>query len=81
MKDWSVYIVRCSDGTLYTGSTNDIERRLKMHNEGKGARYTSGRGPVQLGYRENGWTKSQAFAREAAIKSLTRLDKIKLCNM
>ena len=71
-KNWSVYIARCGDGTLYTGVTNDIPRRLKMHNDGKGAHYTRARRPVALVYQENGMTRSQALARECAIKALPK---------
>ena len=74
-KNWSVYIARCSDGTLYTGATNDIARRLNMHNDGKGAHYTRTRRPVALVYQENGMTRSQVLARECAIKALPKKAK------
>lgn len=70
-----VYIVLCSDKTYYTGYTTDIERRLKVHNEGKGAKYTKARCPVQLVYQETYPTKSEAMKREYAIKQLTRSQK------
>lgn len=73
-----IYIVECSDGTLYTGWTNNIERRIKEHNEGKGAKYTRCRRPVVLKYYEEFNTKQEAMKRECAIKKLTRKDKIKL---
>ena len=73
-----VYILRCSDGTLYTGITDDVERRLKAHNSGKGAKYTRGRGPVELVYREEQPDKSAALKREAAIKKLSRAQKLLL---
>lgn len=76
---WTVYILRCRDGTLYTGITDDLERRLKAHNAGKGARYTRGRGPVTLVYTEAAPDKSAALRREAAIKKLPRREKLKLC--
>lgn len=73
-----VYILRCGDGTLYTGSTNDVDRRAAAHNEGKGAKYTRGRGPVTVVYRELCQDKSEALRREAAIKRLTRTQKLTL---
>lgn len=73
-----VYILRCSDGTLYTGSTNDVDRRLAAHNQGKGAKYTRGRGPVTAVYREPCPDKAAALRREAAIKRLTRAQKLAL---
>lgn len=76
-----IYIVECCDGTYYTGYTNDIKKRIKAHNEGKGAKYTSGRRPVMLRYTEEYKTKSEALKREYAIKQLTRLEKQKLFNM
>ena len=66
------YILKCSDNSLYTGWTNDIKHRLKMHNEGKGAKYTRGRGPVELD------TKQEAMSKEAKIKRLTRKEKLLL---
>jgi len=75
-----VYILRCSDGTLYTGYTNNLEKRLKVHNSGKGAKYTRCRLPVELVYFEEYCTKSEATKREYAIKQLTRENKMKLVN-
>lgn len=75
-----VYILRCSDGTLYTGYTNNLQKRLKVHNSGKGAKYTRCRLPVKLVYFEEYCTKSEATKREYAIKQLTRENKIKLVN-
>jgi putative endonuclease len=72
------YIVKCADGTYYTGWTNCIERRLIAHNNGKGAKYTRARGPVELVYLEISATKEMAMSREAQIKSLTRRAKEKL---
>ena len=69
------YILKCKDDSLYTGWTNDIVHRLKMHNEGKGAKYTRGRGPVELVYLEEFETKQEAMSREAKIKRLTRKRK------
>lgn len=72
------YILKCNDNSLYTGWTNDIVHRLKMHNEGKGAKYTRGRGPVELVYLEEFETKQEAMSREAKIKRLTRKEKLLL---
>jgi putative endonuclease len=78
MKAWYVYILRCGDDTLYTGSTDDIARRLTAHNSGKGAKYTRGRGPLELVYSEELPTHSDALKREIAIKRLTRKEKLML---
>ena len=77
-KCWAVYILRCSDDTLYTGITDDLPKRLKAHNEGKGAKYTRGRGPVTLVYNELCPDKSTALRREYTIKQLTRKEKLSL---
>ena len=77
-KQWTVYILECSDGTLYTGITDDLQRRLKAHMEGKGAKYTRGRGPLKLRYRETAADKSAALKRECAIKRLRKCEKLKL---
>lgn len=69
------YILRCADGTLYTGWTNDIEKRLAAHNAGKGAKYTKPRLPVELVYFETHATKEEAMSREYEIKQLTRTQK------
>ena len=73
------YIVECSDGSLYTGWTNNIEKRIQAHNEGRGARYTRGRTPVKLVHLEEFETKEEAMSREFAIKQLTREQKLELC--
>ncbi len=73
-----VYILQCADGTLYTGWTTDLERRLRAHNNGQGARYTRSRRPVRLAYQEEQPTRSAAQRREAAIRRLPRADKLKL---
>jgi len=75
-----VYIVKCSDETLYTGWTRNIEARLMAHNSGTGSKYTRSRLPVILMYWEMLETKSDALKREAAIKKLTRKQKLKLIN-
>jgi putative endonuclease len=72
---WFVYIVECADGTLYTGITTDIERRLREHDQGSGARYTRGRGPVRLRYSEPRANRSEATRREREIKALPRAEK------
>lgn len=77
---WCVYILECKDGTLYTGVTNNLERRIKQHNSGKGAKYTSIRKPVILKYFEEINDKSLAYKREYQIKQLTRKEKLKLIN-
>ena len=73
-----VYLLRCADGTLYTGFTNDLARRLAAHNAGKGAKYTRGRRPVELVYWESFSNKSSALRREYAIKQLSRRQKLTL---
>ena len=72
------YILECSDGTFYTGWTTDVERRVKMHNAGRGAKYTKMRGPVKLVYTERLQNRSAAQKRERAIKRLPRVKKIAL---
>lgn len=78
---WWVYIVECSDGTLYTGITKDLAVRLVQHNRGNGAKYTRGRGPVQLVYSEQLESEGLARRREYAIKRLCREEKIRLIGM
>ena len=78
---WHVYLVRCGDGTLYCGIALDVEARLTQHREGKGAKYTRGRGPLELVYREPCGTKSQALRRERQIKRLRRSAKAALVNL
>jgi len=73
--DWSVYIVRCADGTLYTGVAKDVSARLRLHNAGRGAAYTSTRAPVKLLHREDRLSRSQALVREARIKRMSRSEK------
>ncbi|MBC3889618.1 GIY-YIG nuclease family protein [Acetobacterium paludosum] len=75
-----VYIVECKDGTLYTGWTKNIEARVKVHNSGNGAKYTRSRLPVNLVFWEELETKSEALIREAAIKKMTRKQKLILIN-
>ena len=75
MNAWRVYIILCSDNTLYTGISNDVARRLREHASLRGARYFRGRQPRQLVYLESGHDRSSASKREAAIKKLRRSDK------
>lgn len=78
MKCWSVYILECGDGSLYTGITNDVPARLVAHQEGRGAKYTKGRGPLMLKYQEECMDRSAASKRESAIKKLSREEKLAL---
>ncbi len=78
MSGYVVYILRCGDGTLYTGCTNDLNRRLAAHSAGRGAKYTRARLPVALVYQEPAADRSQALRREAAIKALPRAQKLAL---
>ena len=73
--NWHVYIILCSDGTLYTGITTDIERRMRQHANGTGAKYFRGRQPKELLYLESGHDKSAASKRERSIKDMKRADK------
>ncbi|WP_267641555.1 GIY-YIG nuclease family protein [Haloarchaeobius amylolyticus] len=75
MSDHYVYVLECADGTLYTGYTTDVERRVAEHDAGEGAKYTRGRTPVELRYRESFDSKSAAMAREYEIKQLSRRQK------
>ena len=75
---WYVYMLRCGDGTLYTGVTDSVERRLAAHRSGKGAKYTRGRGPLELAYTEEVLDKSAALRREYQIKRLSRSEKERL---
>ncbi len=72
------YLLRCADGTLYCGWTNDLEKRVAAHNAGAGAKYTKSRRPVELAYCETFATKQEAMRREAEIKRLTRQEKLAL---
>jgi len=76
---WYLYILKCADDSLYTGITDDLNKRVAAHNAGTGAKYTRGRGPVQLIYWEHYLAKSDALRREAAVKKLTRQQKQQLC--
>ena len=73
-----VYMLKCADGSLYTGYTNDLQKRVGVHNSGRGAKYTKSRLPVRLVYSEEHESKSSALKREAEIKKLTRSQKEKL---
>jgi len=76
--NWTVYILQCADGTLYTGITNDIERRMAEHEAGQGAKYTKGRGPFRLVYQEICQGRGLASKRETEIKSMDRKAKLLL---
>lgn len=78
MSGYVVYILRCGDGTLYTGCTNDLPKRLTAHQSGKGAKYTRARLPVELVYFEPAADRSAALRRELAVKALTRQQKLAL---
>lgn len=77
-RQWQVYILQCVDGTLYTGITDCLQKRLESHNRGVGAKYTRSRRPVKVVYTENCENKSAALKREIAIKRLSRPDKLRL---
>lgn len=72
---WKLYILRCGDGSLYTGITTDVQKRLAAHRSGKGAKYTRGRGPLELVYSEECGSHSDGLRRELEIKRLTREEK------
>jgi len=76
-KDWTVYVLRCGDGSLYTGIAKDVRARVKQHSEGRGATYTRTRLPVKLLYQQEGLTRSEALVREAQIKAMPRSRKEK----
>ena len=77
---WSIYIVKCADGSLYTGCAMDVVRRVTVHNVGKGAKYTRARRPVRLVYQESCTDHSAALKREAAIKKMSRAAKLLLAD-
>jgi predicted GIY-YIG superfamily endonuclease len=78
MSEWHIYILRCADGTLYTGIATDVTARIAIHNTGKGAKYTRGRLPVELAYQEKAENHSAALKREHAIKRLPATEKRRL---
>lgn len=78
-KPWMLYILRCGDGTLYTGITTDVQARFQAHCAGKGAKYTRGRGPLALVYQEECESHSHALKRELQVKALPREQKERLC--
>lgn len=80
MSEHWVYLVRCADETYYAGYTTDVDRRLEEHNAGEGAKYTRGRTPVELVYRERCSSRSAALAREHELKLLAREDKHELAS-
>jgi putative endonuclease len=75
---WCVYLLRCGDGTLYAGVTNDLEKRFAAHQSGRGAKYTRGRGPLEVVHVERKRSRSAALKREAALKRLDRRAKLAL---
>ena len=80
-RSWYVYLVRCADSSLYCGIALDVEARLQQHQAGKGAKYTRGRGPLEMVYREACGTKADALRRERTIKRMRRVDKLRLCGL
>ncbi len=78
LMDWVVYILKCADNTLYTGITNDLDARVAAHESGLGAKYTKGRGPFKVVYKEACAGRSAASKREIAIKKLSRAEKEQL---
>jgi predicted GIY-YIG superfamily endonuclease len=78
---WFVYLLRCADGSLYTGITNDLDRRCRQHNAGTASRYTRSRRPTRLVYQEAQPSRSAALKREAAIKALSRRDKMAMIRL
>ncbi len=78
MNSWKLYILHCGDGSLYTGITTDVEKRLEAHRTGKGAKYTRGRTPLELVYSEECGDHSAALKRELEIKALSREEKLKV---
>ena len=75
---WWVYIVKCSDGTFYTGVSNNLKARIKKHNSGEGAKYTQSRRPVELVYKEKSLDRSRSLKREIEIKKLKKSEKLEL---
>ena len=80
-EQWIVYLLRCGDGTLYTGIAKDVNRRCRQHNAGTASRYTRSRLPVRLVFREAHVSRSSALKREAAIKALSRRQKLSLIRL
>jgi putative endonuclease len=81
MNNWTLYIIHCNDGSLYTGITNDLDNRISQHESGKGAKYTKGRGPFKVIYTEQHPDRSTASKRELKVKALTRPQKLALSNV
>ncbi len=79
-EQWTVYILRCKDSTLYTGITKDIKRRVKQHNDGKASKYTQSRRPVNIVYKEKKMGRANALVREAEIKQYSKGKKEQLVN-
>jgi len=77
---WTVYLLRCGDGSLYTGITNDLQQRLEAHRRGTASAYTRARPPVVLAYQEAASDRGSALKREAAIRRLSRVEKLAMCS-
>ena len=75
---WYVYLLRCGDGTIYTGIARDVNSRIRAHEKGRGARYTTGRGPFELCAKRRCWSQGDALRLEFAIKQLSRVKKVAL---
>lgn len=80
-EDWYLYLLECCDGSFYTGITNNLERRFKMHNDGKASRFTRSRRPVKMLYQEKLKSRTQALVRECAVKALPRKKKEELIGL
>jgi putative endonuclease len=80
-ENWRLYILRCGDGSLYTGVTKDLEKRLKLHREGKASKFTRSHQPVELVYDEPCGNRKKALVRECQVKSYTRAEKLKLAGL
>lgn len=78
MSDWSLYLIRCRDGELYTGISNDVEQRMAQHREGKGAKFTRGKGPLKLAFHQTVGDRSRASRLEWRVKRLRKKDKERL---
>lgn len=81
MTDWTLYILRCGDGSLYTGITNNLMQRFEAHQAGTGAKYTRGRGPLTIIHTETHSNRSTASKREHTVKALSRQEKLALCKL
>jgi putative endonuclease len=80
VNNWFLYLLKCADNTFYTGITNNLDKRLETHNQGRGAKYTKGRRPVMLVYYEENLSRSTALKREAQMKKISRDKKLVLAS-